>query len=893
MEKKSYFALRNYTADKPPTTVCIFEKSEFYICVEQNALYISKEVLKSISFLKKVESEGDTVSYITLNKNQFEHVVKELLLVHQYRVELFRLSSQTQSWELCSKATPGNVSEFEDILGNYSEIQDVNRVVAFKVSVTAGSVNGIKVSLSCCELLTHSFRVCEFVDNEHLSNLQCALVQITPRECITAASSGWVSSTVNSLFRLITIPLTVLKQNQFDSADLCSSLDRLLKFKKGSACRCDALPEYNLQDAMQCVAAVIKYLKLMSDDCNMRQFSLESIDLGQFLRLDSSSFDSLNLWKLNTSGLKSTDTLYGVLNHCQTALGQRLLEQWLKMPLMNKNKIDERLHIVDHFVKDKKLRCLIHQNVLAGFPDVHKISKLFVRKRVGLAEIHKMYLAVMCIPDLLDALTKSEIDSVMAEYFVAPLKVLVVDFDKFVEMVHTTFDFKHLAATREYRVKPQFDETLTVLHEEMKHLEEKLQRSFDEMCQSLGLEKTKGAKMEWNKQYGYFFRVTIKAQQWIKNRRDIQILDTLKGGIKFRDSRTSRLSDKMTDVKRRYSELQKKTVDTMVDVAAGYMEPFKHFGNLIASLDVLVSFAVAAVNAPTPYVKPLILDKGAGEIDITDGRHPCLELQGDTSCIPNSLRLKKGDTEMIVVTGPNMGGKSTYLRQAAIIVVMAQIGSFVPASKATITLVDSVLTRIGASDNQYKGLSTFMSEMVEATNILEVATRDSLILIDELGRGTSTFDGLGLSWAIAEDIANRVHAFCLFASHFQELTMLADHIDVVKNFYVLATFVDEQLVLLYQVLPGVCDRSFGINVARMVKFPEQVLQDALKEEQRLESFRLDENGRKVLRIFQLWKEQLSTTGEQQGRVSDATVSLLPYVCQITKELEKRLSSATA
>ncbi|CDW56800.1 DNA mismatch repair protein Msh2 [Trichuris trichiura] len=821
---------------------------DFYVCVEQNALYIAKEVLKSVSFLKKVECEGDTLFYVTLNKLQFEHVVKELLLVHQYRVELFRLSNETQSWELCCKATPGNVSEFESILGNYSEIEDVNRVVAFKIFVNVGSVSQIKVSLACCELLTHSFRVCEFVDNEHLSNLQCALVQIAPRECITLATTGWISSAVDSVFRLISIPLTIVKQNQFDSSDLRSILDRLLKFKKGSANRCDALPEFNLQDAMQCVAAIVRYLKLMMDDCNMRQFSLETIDLGQFLRLDYGCFESLNLWKLNAS--------------------------------------DERLHIVGHFVNDKKLRCLIHQNILARFPDIHKISKLLVKKRVGLSEIHKMYSAVVCIPVLLDALSQSDVDSVMEEYFVAPLKILVADFDKFVQMVRATLDFDYLTSTREYRIKPQFDQSLSALHEEIQRLDEKLEKSFDHMSQSLNLEKGKTVKMEWNKQYGYCFRVTIKSQHCLKNQRGIQILDTLKGGIKFTDSRTSHLSEKMTEVKRKYGELQKKTVDTMVEVTAGYLEPFKHFGNLIASLDVLVSFAVAAVNAPIPYVKPNILDKGCGEIDITDGRHPCLELQADVSCIPNSLRLSKGDTEMIVLTGPNMGGKSTYLRQAAVIVIMAQIGSFVPAKKASVSLVDSILTRIGASDNQYKGLSTFMTEMVEAANILKVAKCDSLILIDELGRGTSTFDGLGLSWAIARDIASRVHAFCLFASHFLELTMLADEVDVVKNFYMRATFAGDQLVLLYQVLPGICDRSFGINVARMVNFPEEVLQDARDEEERLESFRLDENGRKILNVFLLLKEKLSTA-------ADSSDGLLPYVCQITKELEKRLSTSAA
>lgn len=284
----------------------------------------------------------------------------------------------------------------------------------------------------------------------------------------------------------------------------------------------------------------------------------------------------------------------------------------------------------------------------------------------------------------------------------------------------------------------------------------------------------------------------------------------------------------------------------------GYLPVLTNLNSQIAQLDCLVSFAMAAVSAPIPYVRPKMLPEGGGVLKLKEIRHPCLEMQENVTYITNDVDFERDELEMYIITGPNMGGKSTYIRSVGVVALMAHVGSFVPCTSAEISILDSILGRVGAGDCLMKGLSTFMVEMVDTTGILRAATNKSLVIIDELGRGTSTYDGCGMAFAIAEKLAMETKCFSLFATHFHEITDLSNFIPTVKNYHLAAIADQDTFTLLFQIRPGVMDRSFGIQVAKLAKFPAEVIymaQELYAESDDQFSFMKSQEDKELLQVY--------------------------------------------
>jgi DNA mismatch repair protein MSH2 len=338
-------------------------------------------------------------------------------------------------------------------------------------------------------------------------------------------------------------------------------------------------------------------------------------------------------------------------------------------------------------------------------------------------------------------------------------------------------------------------------------------------------------KVERNGHQGVVFR-TPRAddeRQLRTNNKTVQIVSIQKSGLYFTVPALKRIADRTKIVTAQYAKVQQVVVAKVIETARTFVGLIEAAAALVAELDVFASFATAAALAPVEYVRPKIHPMGTGILKITAGRHPCVELMDGVEFIANDCFLDRNATNFQIITGPNMGGKSTYIRGVGCIQVMAQVGSFVPCGEAEVSVADVLLARVGAGDAVQKGVSTFMAEMLEAAVILQTATENSLIIIDELGRGTSTFDGFGLAWAISEYIVSKTKASTLFATHFFELTNMSSQHPTVANRHVTAFTEENQVVMLHSVADGPCSESFGIHVAKMAQFPNAVIEGAKRK----------------------------------------------------------------
>ena len=429
--------------------------------------------------------------------------------------------------------------------------------------------------------------------------------------------------------------------------------------------------------------------------------------------------------------------------------------------------------------------------------------------------------------------------------FAAPLRRVHGDFEQYLRLVESAVDLD--AARRlEYIVLPSVEASLGSLAEQKEDCRARIDELYEETRRALRLDE-KTLKLEGDKAGRLAYRVTRQVEKQIRDMsayRKMASLGTKKDGVIFRDKALERVAEEYYTLCADYAEAQKAIVEKVVRIAATFTPVISDAQELIAELDVLLCFAAVALGAPEPYVRPKLVapEDGAQRIVFEGLRHPCVERMEGVSFIKNGISLVGGESTLQVVTGPNMGGKSTYIRSVGVAVLLAQIGSFVPADAAEISVCDSILARVGAGDVQARGISTFMAEMLESATILKCATPQSLVIIDELGRGTSTYDGFGLAWAISEHLAKNVGCATLFATHFQELTALANEQPAVTNRHVSAHLDGSGITMLYQVEDGPSDRSFGVAVAEAADFPPAVVGAAKRRLAELEEIQEDDDA---------------------------------------------------
>ena len=826
--------------EKPATTIRFFNRGDYYTLHGSDALFAAREVFKTASVVKQIGAGDNKIDSVVLSKANFESFVRELLLVKQYRVEVYISKSGARNasdWTLEYKGSPGNLVQFEDVLFSSQDQLLGSAVIGVKLTKDEKSRS---IGVGFVDTADRKFCVCEFPDDEHFTNLEALIVQLGPKECLIPQGDGSPEhAALKKVLDRSNIMVTGRKKADFSTSNLVSDLNRLLLFKTGQQQNSMALPEMNLTTATMALAAIIKYLELGTDEGNSAQFTLSSIDIKRYVHMDAAAVRALNLLPgPGSNSLNRHHSVLGLLDRCRTPQGHRLLAQWVKQPLRDLNAVTERHDIVEVLCDSLELRQTLSEEHLKRIPDFQALSKKLHRKKASMQDCYKIYQAVSRLPLMLEALNNQNDGNphpTLRAAIIDPLRDGIGEMDKFQEMIETTLDMD-VVDRGEFLVKPSFDENFQEFRNQMDELEEKLKSHLNKAARELSLDPGKSIKLESNSQLGYYFRVTLKDEKVLRNNKMFTTIDTNKNGVRFRDAKLEQMNSDYINARDQYQEHQKAVVEEIMNIAAGYSATLNNLGGAIAHLDVLTSFAVVVASAPRPFTRPKMHAEGSGILRLTQARHPCLERQDGVDYIPNDAFFKHGECTFHIITGPNMGGKSTYIRSIGVCVLLAQLGSYVPCDEAEISMVDAILARVGADDCQLKGMSTFMTEMVETAGILGTATKNSLVIIDELGRGTSTYEGCGIAWAIAEHLARDVTAFCLFATHFHELTRLAGMLPNIRNSHVTAMTSDDSLRLMYQVKEGVCDQSFGIHVAKMARFPPHIIEYAKRKQAELEDY---------------------------------------------------------
>ncbi|KAL0080459.1 muts domain V-domain-containing protein [Phycomyces blakesleeanus] len=841
-EVQTFVRFFNSLSQPTERTIRFFERNandtQYYTCHGQDAVHIAHEVFKSTSVIKIwTASASEELQTTTVSKNAAENFIREALLHQQLHIEIWAQRKNTSTWELSRKASPGNLQDVEDLLFVDTGMVISPVILAVKISITKDHK---VVGVAFADVSVKEIGVSEFLDTDLYSNFESFIIQLGVSECIIPVQDGEKDGEIQRIKNILqrcNISTTEKRKADFNSKDIVQSLDRLINTDLSVA----TLPEIDMKNAMDSCACLINYLSLLNDKENFKRFSLKHHDLSQYMRLGGSALNALNLMPGVHEGVKQTTHLYGLLNKCNTTQGSRLLAQWLKQPLLSLEDIGYRHDIVQVFYENTELRHILRDEILKLIPDMNRLAKRFQKRSANLEDVYRAYQVVTCLPLFLTCLTnylpmdQDKADLIQKTY----IDVISRHYEEMFtikQLVETTLDLDAIQ-NHEFVLKAQINPELTAINDKIVANKDMIDSIHNSVARELQADTDKVLKLEKHSLYGYCLRILKSNAGKIRNKKSYIEYSTQKSCTYFTTPELKRLNNDISDLNNEYQRCQSLLVADVIDTVAGFCDTFKLLGSVIAHMDVLVSFAYVAIMAPIAYVRPTMSPMGQGNVILRGARHPCLENQSDVSFIPNDVKMIRDESEFLIITGPNMGGKSTYIRQIGVIALMAQIGCFVPCTEATMCIFDSILSRVGAGDCQLKGVSTFMAEMLETSTILKSATRNSLIIIDELGRGTGTADGFGLAWALSEYIATEVRAFCLFATHFHELTTLAEEVPWIKNLNVAVDVTEvmgkaSEITLLYTVREGVCDESFGIHVAELANFPSDTVKlskEKLKE----------------------------------------------------------------
>ncbi len=676
--------------------------------------------------------------------------------------------------------------------------------------------NGM-TGLAFCDISTGELYATASNDTDAESFVKDELLKYSPSELIIGGDTVRFKTLSGFIKDKLSACVNMLDDEDFSYSDSAARIKKQFDGKTPEQLGIDDKPT-----TVSALGALLLYLSRTQKGGMQRISNVEVYSGEQYVHLDFNTRRNLELTEPLSSKNKNA-SLLAVLDKTKTSMGKRLMKSYIEKPLVSIGKITRRQSAVSELYENVRMRSELRE-ALSGMSDIQRVITRVVYGSANARELRSMCSALKKLPEV-----KKSIEG-------ASGRLLKETYDRIdllsdiVELIDNSIDEDPPFSVREGGIiREGCSQELDELRDDMTGGSDHLAKIEAREREKTGIPKL---KIGYNRVFGYYIEVTNSYKSMVP---DTYIRkQTLTNGERYITEELKTLERRILGAKDRANELEYAIFEKIRKTTAAASDRISESAAACAQLDVIASLAVAA--ADNNYSCPVM--KNDGSLKIIEGRHPVVEkLMDKVQFVPNDTELDLKENRTAIITGPNMSGKSTYMRQTALIVLMAQMGSFVPAKSAEISVVDSVFTRIGASDDLSTGQSTFMVEMNEVAYILKKATKNSLLILDEIGRGTSTYDGMSIARAVLEYVADpkKLGAKTLFATHYHELTVLEDKMKGVKNYNIAAIKHGDDITFLRRIIPGAADESYGVEVAKLAGLPDSVIERAKKILKKLES----------------------------------------------------------
>ena len=800
-----------------PNDILLFRMGDFYETFDDDAKVVAKDL--EIALTSREMGKGGKIPLAGIPYHSLDGYLAKLI-AKGHRIAICEQTSDPSESkgivdrEVVRIVTPGTVVEDQLLERNVNN---------YLVSVV---IEDEYAGVSYVDITTTEFLTTELPIND----LKAEINRINPRELI-------ISEPLPEHFLdRFNVYVTLLDKGFFQRSDSSKIVEQNFEVSSLESFGC-----HNLSLATQAAAQIIEYLKKHQLSALESIPTLRTYSTKPFMALDQQTSRNLEIFSTGRNDSQES-SLFSILDKTETPMGGRLLRKWLGQPLLDLGLLENRQKAVEWFIRESVRREQISA-VLKDISDIERLTTKIKMKTAGPRDLVGLGNSLELIPDLVNLASHGndvgDITWVSNEFS---------DNTETYELIKNSIESETPPLVGEGKtIKPGFSKTLDALKKESSQAKINMANIESREKEKTGI---KSLKIGFNRVFGYYIEVSKSyigqvPPEYIRRQ-------TLVGGERYITPEMKEYESVILSASSKIEDTEKKLFDEICLDISSHLESLLKTSYAVSLMDVFYSLAKVATEGN--YIKPTL--NNSDTIAIQSGRHPVIEqIVGPGEFVPNDANLSNTKDQILLITGPNMSGKSTYLRQVGILTLLAQVGSFIPAESATIGIVDRIFTRVGLQDDLTKGQSTFMVEMLETAYILNQATSKSLIILDEIGRGTSTYDGLAIAQAVAEFIHEENSLSCktLFATHYHEMTELSNYLKRITNLHVSISEVNGDLTFLRQLIPGGADKSYGIHVAKLAGLPSKIVSRAWEILTMLENDKYSRNsllGERLEKPFQ-------------------------------------------